>query len=166
MKKEILLHDHWFELYLSSDQISARVEELGREIERQYAGKNPLFIVILNGAFMFAADLVSLSSYRGLGTTGEVKTLLGLNVPLEGREVIVVEDIIDSGNTMAAFLPDLHKNDPGSVALASLLLKPDCLQHPINIEYLGFEIPDKFVVGYGLDYDGLGRGWKNIYQIR
>jgi hypoxanthine phosphoribosyltransferase len=178
MKKEIRVHDHWFERYLSAEQIRVRVDELGREIGSRYAGRNPLFIVVLNGAFMFAADLVRaagiecemafvrLSSYRGLETSGLVKTLIGLDVSLKGRDVIVVEDIIDSGNTMAAFLPDLHRNDPGSVALAALLLKPDCLKHPIGIEYLGFEIPDKFVVGYGLDYDGYGRGWDSIYQIR
>ena len=178
MKKEIRVHDHWFERYLSAGQIRARVDELGREIGRRYAGKNPLFIVVLNGAFMFAADLVraagiecemafvQLSSYRGLGSTGDVNTVQGLNVSLKDRHVVVVEDIIDSGNTMASFLPDLHRGEPASVVLTALLLKPSCLKHPITIEYLGFEIPDKFVIGYGLDYDGLGRGWDSIYQIR
>lgn len=178
MKEEILVHDQWFEIYLPAPEIQARVSELGRQIGRDYAGKNPLFIPILNGAFIFAADLIRacrvecelafirLASYRGMASTGKVETLIGLTVPLEGRDVIIVEDIIDSGKTMAALLPDLRKLNPASISVAALLLKPECLEAPVDIEYLGFEIPDKFVLGYGLDYDGLGRGWDSIYQIR
>ncbi|MBK8490097.1 MAG: hypoxanthine phosphoribosyltransferase [Saprospirales bacterium] len=178
MKREISVHDHRFELYLSEQQIQARVAEMGRQISLDYAGKRPVFLAILNGAFMFAADLVrscdldcelafiKISSYRGLASTGKIETVLGLNVPVENRDLIIVEDIIDSGNTMRALLPDLQKLGPASVALAALLLKPECLQYPINIEYLGFQIPDRFVVGYGLDYDGLGRNLPSIYQLR
>lgn len=178
MKQEVFLHDHWFDLYLPAPEIQARVTELGQRIGRDYEGKRPLFLVVLNGAFMFAADLVracqieselafiKLSSYHGLSTTGKVETLMGLNVSVEGRHVIVVEDIIDSGKTMGALVPDLKRQNPGSVSIAALLLKPECLERPLQIEYLGFEIPDKFVVGYGLDYDGLGRSWASIYQIR
>ncbi|MCB9282591.1 MAG: hypoxanthine phosphoribosyltransferase [Lewinellaceae bacterium] len=178
MKNEILVHDHWFEPYLSAEQIQARVVELGRKISVDYAGKRPLFLAILNGSFMFAADLVracdlecelafiKVTSYRGLESTGKIETVLGLNVPLEGRQLILVEDIIDSGNTMNALLPDLHKMGPSSMVIAALLLKPECLKHPLHIEYLGFEIPNRFVVGYGLDYDGLGRNLPAIYQLK
>ncbi len=178
MKQEVFLHDHWFDLYLPAADIQARVAELGSRIGRDYEGKQPLFLVVLNGAFMFAADLVracqieselafiKLSSYRGMSTTGKVETLMGLTVPVKDRHLIIVEDIIDSGKTMAALVPDLQRQGPGSVSIAALLLKAECLEHPVHIEYLGFEIPDKFVVGYGLDYDGLGRSWPSIYQKR
>jgi len=178
MKPEVFVHDRWFELYLSHTQIGVRVAELSRQISKDYAGKRPLFLAILNGSFMFAADLVrecelecelafiKLSSYRGMESRGKIETVLGLTVPVKDRDLIIVEDIIDSGNTMQALLPDLHELGPSSVAIASLLLKPDCLKHPLSIEYLGFEIPDRFVVGYGLDYDGLGRNLDSIYQLR
>ena len=178
MKSEIFVHDRWFEPYLSAEQIEARVAEMGRQISSDFAGKRPLFLAVLNGAFMFAADLVracelecelafiKVSSYRGLASTGKIETVLGLTIPLEGRELILVEDIIDSGNTMSALLPDLHRLAPNSIAIAALLLKPECLRHPLHIDYLGFEIPNRFVVGYGLDYDGLGRNLPSIYQLK
>ena len=178
MKREIQVHDLRFELYLSDQQIQHRVKEMGDQISRDYAGKRPIFLAILNGAFMFVADLVracdldcelafiKVSSYRGLASTGNIETVLGLNVEVENRDLIIVEDIIDSGNTMRALLPDLQQLEPASVKLAALLLKPECLKHPIDIEYLGFQIPDRFVVGYGLDYDGLGRNLPSIYQLR
>jgi len=178
MKTEILVHQHWFDLYIPEETIRARVAELGRQISRDYKGKRPLFLAVLNGAFVFAADLaracdlecelsfIKVSSYRGLASGGKVETVIGLNIPLQDRPVIIVEDIIDSGTTMSALLPDLRKLGPESLALAVLLLKPECLQHPLTIDYLGFEIPDRFVVGYGLDYDGLGRNLPGIFQLR
>ncbi|MFZ2900602.1 MAG: phosphoribosyltransferase family protein [Saprospiraceae bacterium] len=177
-QQAVFLHNHWFDLYLPASDIQAKVAEMGQRIRADFEDKRPLFLIVLNGAFIFAADLVracqieselafiKLSSYSGLSTSGKVQTVMGLNVPLEGRHVIVVEDIIDSGKTMQALVPDLQRQNPGSVSIAALLLKPECLAHPLHIEYLGFEIPNKFVVGYGLDYDGLGRGWASIYQIR
>ena len=175
IEQAVFLHNHWFDLYLTASDIQARVTELGQRIRQDYAGKHPLFLIVLNGAFIFAADLVrasqieselafiKLSSYRGLSTTGKVETVMGLSVPLEGRHVIVVEDIIDSGKTMQALVPDLQRQSPGSVSIAALLLKPDCLEHPLHIEYLGFEIPNKFVVGYGLDYDERFRHLPQLY---
>lgn len=177
MQNQVLIHDHRFDLYLPSAEIQSRVEALGSQITRDYAGKRPLFLAVLNGAFMFAADLVravdlecelafvKLSSYRGLASSGTVETILGLNIPLKDRAIIIVEDIIDSGNTMSVLLPDLQKMEPESIAITALLLKPECLKHPLSIKYLGFEIPNRFVIGYGLDYDGLGRNLASIYQI-
>ena len=140
-------------------------------------GKKPLFIAILNGAFIFAADLfkqinieaeisfIKLASYKGIKSTGKVITAIGLDVDLHRRDVIIVEDIVDTGKTLFQFLPQLQHQHPASLKIASLLHKPDALLHPIKIDYLGFTIPNKFVIGYGLDYDGLGRNIKEIYQL-
>ena len=178
MENQVLVHDYWFDLYITEDEIKTRVAELGRLITQEYVGKRPLFLAILNGAFMFAADLVracdmecelafiKVSSYRGLASSGKLETVLGLTVPLNDRAVIIVEDIIDSGHTLAALLPDLRRLGPQSMSIATLLLKPESLQHPLTIDYLGFEIPNRFVVGYGLDYDGLGRNLPAIFQLR
>ena len=175
-KTTIQLHDLQFELYLSEAEIQARVRELGAQITQQYVGKRPLFIGVLNGSFLFVADLmracnldaeisfIQLASYNGTESTGEIKTLIGLNVDVRNRHVILVEDIIDTGQTMYHFLPELKKMQPASVAVASLLTKPEAMQHPIPIDFLGFEIPPKFVVGYGLDYNELGRNLRDIYQ--
>ncbi len=154
-----------------------RVQELGDAISRDYAGRRPLLLGVLNGAFIFAADLVracsidcemsfiKLSSYKGTQSTGEITQMIGLETPVENRHVILVEDIIDSGHTMAHFLPALRLLQPASIAVAALLFKPDALVHPVHIDYLGFEIPNHFVVGYGLDYNGLGRNLRAIYQL-
>ena len=152
---------------------------MGQQIASDYAGKRPLFIAVLNGAFIFTADLlracgelecdlafVKLSSYKGISSSGKVETILGLNTPLEGRDIVIVEDIIDSGATLSALIPDLQARGPASIAVAALLLKPECLLHPIGIDYLGFEIPNRFVVGFGLDYEGLGRNLPAIFQLR
>jgi hypoxanthine phosphoribosyltransferase len=132
---------------------------------------------ILNGAFIFAADLlrgmtieceltfIKLSSYRGTGTTGKVQTVLGLDMDLTGRHIIIVEDIVDTGLTLHNFLSSLANDKPASVAIASAFFKSEALQHPLSINYLGFDIPDKFIIGYGLDYDGLGRNLPDVYQL-
>jgi len=177
MKKTIDLHDLTFEPFIESPEIARRVEEMGHQISEKYTGQRPLFLSVLNGAFVFAADLlracdlecelafVRLASYEGTGSSGNVKTVLGLDIPIKGRPVIVVEDIVDSGRTLHHFMAYLQKMKPASIALATLLHKPSALKFPVKIDYLGFEIPDKFVVGYGLDYDGLGRNLKDIYQL-
>lgn len=178
MSQPIQVHDLSFELYLSAEQLQARVLALAQLLEEEYAGKQPLFIGVLNGAFMFASDLIKecnfdceisfikVASYRGTTSTGEVSTLIGLDKEIKGRHVIIVEDIIDTGNTMAKLMQDLTTYEPSSMALVSLLLKPEALEHPhLPLNYIGFEIPNKFVVGYGLDYDGLGRNYKDIYQL-
>ena len=173
----IKVHDKEFVPYLTSNEIAQQVVRVASEINRDYEGKKPLFIAILNGAFIFAADLfkhitleseicfIKLASYKGVKSTGKVITAIGLDVDLYNREVIIVEDIVDTGKTLAQFLPQLEHHHPASLKIASLLHKPDAMIHPIKIDYLGFTIPNKFVIGYGLDYDGLGRNIKEIYQL-
>lgn len=173
----IKVHDKEFTPYLSANEIEEQVKRVASEINRDYEGKKPLFIAILNGAFIFAADLfkhitieaeisfIKLASYKGIKTSGNVITAIGLDADLHHREVIIIEDIVDTGKTLFQFLPQLQHQHPTSLKIASLLHKPDALQHPLKIDYLGFNIPDKFVIGYGLDYDGLGRNIKEIYQL-
>ena len=174
----IKLHDKTFDSYISEDTIQARIRELAAQIDRDYAGKRaPLFIGILNGAFMFAADLfknltieaeisfIKLASYSGTKSTGRVITAIGLDQDLIGRDVIIVEDIVDTGKTLAEFLPQLQHNQPASLRIATLLHKPEATQFDLTLDYVGFAIPNKFVVGYGLDYDGIGRNLREIYQL-
>ncbi len=173
----IKLHDLHFKPFISEEEIKERIEVIGKDISKQFEGKNPLFIAILNGAFVFAADLVRaakiqseiifirIASYHGTQSSGEVKTVFGLDKDIKDRHVIIIEDIVDSGKTMHYFLNDLKEKAPASITLATLLIKPGALQFPIEPDYIGFEIPTKFVVGYGLDYDGLGRNFKSIYQL-
>lgn len=171
------VHDKEFKPYISSEKITEEVKRVASEINRDYAGKKPLFIAILNGSFMFAADLfkeinieaeicfIKLASYKGIKSSGQVITAIGLDVDLVGREIIVIEDIVDTGNTLSKFLPQLHHHHPASLKIAALLHKPEAMVHPIKIDYLGFSVPNKFLLGYGLDYDGLGRNIKEIYQL-
>lgn len=173
----IKVHDKEFVPYLSAKEIEAQIVRLASEINRDYKGKKPLFIAILNGAFIFAADLfkqinveaeiafIKLASYKGVKSTGKVITAIGLDAEIYGRDIIIVEDIVDTGKTLFQFLPQLEHQHPASLKIASLLHKPDAMIHPIKIDYLGFTIPNKFVLGYGLDYDGLGRNTKEIYQL-
>jgi hypoxanthine phosphoribosyltransferase len=173
----IKVHDKEFKPYISADKISEEVKRVAAEINADYKGKKPLFIAILNGSFMFAADLfkeinieaeicfIKLASYKGIKSSGQVITAIGLDVDLVGREIIVIEDIVDTGNTLSKFLPQLHHHHPSSLKIAALLHKPEAMVHPINIDYLGFSVPNKFLLGYGLDYDGLGRNIKEIYQL-
>lgn len=177
MEKLITAHDLTFEPMIHRQVIADRVLELGLQIKKDYEGKRPLFLCVLNGAFIFAADLVRacdleceiafvrLSSYEGTASSGSVTTTLGINAPLEGRHLIVLEDIVDSGRTLHYFLEQLREEKPASVALAALLSKPEALQFDVHIDYVGFEIPEKFVIGYGLDYDGLCRNLADIYQL-
>lgn len=171
------LHDKQFKPYITAAEINEQVKRMAAEIDKDYAVKRPLFIPILNGAFMFASDLfkeltieveicfIKLASYKGVTSSGQVITAIGLDTDIIGRHVIVVEDIIDSGKTMSRFLPQLKNHHPASLRVAALLHKPDSSKYPIKINYLGLTVPDKFLVGYGLDYDGLGRNMKEIYQL-
>lgn len=173
----IKVHDKDFKPYISASQIEEQIKRVASEINRDYAGKRPLFITILNGAFIFAADLfkeitveaeicfIKLASYKGIKSTGQVVTAIGLDVDLVGREIIIIEDIIDTGKTLSHFLPQLINHQPVSLKIAALLHKPEAMVHPIQIDYLGFKVPNKFLLGYGLDYDGLGRNIKEIYQL-
>ena len=172
------LHDKQFEIYMDSTVIQNRVHEIGLEINKDYKDKSPLFIGVLNGAFMFAADLfkhliidseisfIKMSSYRDFSSTGDVKQLLGLNEPIFNRNVILLEDIVDSGDTITTLLELMSGLGPKSIEVASLLVKPNALKRKIYIKYTGFEIPEDFIVGYGMDYNGLGRNLNELYQIK
>lgn len=174
---KIQVHDKIFAPYLSASQIQARIKMLGAALNQRYKQQCPVILSILNGSFMFTADLVKqftfdcelsfikLASYQGTTSSGVVKTLLGLEVDLEGRSVLIVEDIVDSGKTLHEFLPILRKQNPVSIEIATLLLKPNALKYPLDLAYVGFEIPNHFVVGYGMDYNGLGRNYTSIYQL-
>jgi hypoxanthine phosphoribosyltransferase len=173
----IKLHDKTFETYLSEKIIQEKIEELAGQLNQEYAGKKPLFIAILNGSFMFAADVfkrlnidaeicfIKLASYRGMKSSGNVITAIGLDQDLFNREVVILEDIVDTGKTLHEFLPKLNHQQPKSLKIVTLLHKAVATKYPLQIDYAGFVIPDKFVVGYGLDYDGLGRNLKEIYQL-
>jgi len=163
--------------YLSEAQISEEIRRIGREINRDYEGKKPLFIAILNGCFMFVSDLfkeltidaeicfIKLASYKGTKSTGNVITSIGLDQPLKDRHVVVIDDIIDTGKTLNEFLPQLEGQHPASLKVATLLNKPEATTYPIHIDYVGFKVPNKFLLGYGLDYDGLARNLRAIYQL-
>ena len=175
--RTITLHDCDFSTYLYEEEIIARITMLAEQINQDYEGKNPLFLAVLNGSFMFAADLmkrvtipceiafIRLSSYRDMESTGSVKEILGLTENVEGRHVVVLEDIVDTGHTVHNLINQLQAKSPASVEVASLLLKPDCLQHKLDVKYVAKAIPNDFVVGYGLDYNGLGRNLRDIYKI-
>ncbi|MGI9542213.1 MAG: hypoxanthine phosphoribosyltransferase [Cyclobacteriaceae bacterium] len=172
------IEDKEFEPFIDDKQIAVKVKEMANLINQDYAGRKPVFLVILNGAFMFAADLmkeidlssevsfIKLSSYQDMASTGQVQELIGLNNTLAGQDIIIVEDIIDTGETMSHLLKKLEELVPRSVEIATLLLKPEMLQKDIEMKYVGFKIPAKFVVGYGLDYNGFGRNWKEIHQLK
>lgn len=173
----IKVHDKTFGPFLSEQEIQQQIKKMAAAINADYAGLRPMFIAILNGSFMFAADLfkyitidaeicfIKLASYKGTTSSGQVITAIGLDVDLIGKHVIIIEDIIDTGKTLNEFLPKLMHQQPASLKIAALLHKPEAVRYPIRIDYLGFSIPNKFVVGYGLDYDGLGRNLKEIYQL-
>ena len=175
--KVVKIGDRTFERFLARDTIRSRIHELGRELTLDYYDRFPLFIIVLNGAFMFAADLlracafecelqfVKLSSYEGTQSTGVVKQIIGMQTPIKDRHVIIVEDIVDTGRTIQTMISTLEKDDPASVNVATLLIKPDCLLQPMDSPYVGFEIPDEFVIGYGLDLDGKARNLEDIYQL-
>lgn len=167
-----------FVKYLDAVRIEEKVAEMAAAISNDFKDKYPMFLVVMNGAFIFAADLirkldfpcelnfVRIKSYHGLESTGKIDVFMPPNISLENRHLIIVEDIIDTGNTMAAFIPQLMTYHPISISLTSILVKPDAHQHPIITHYPGFVIPNKFVIGYGLDYDGMGRNLKDIYQLK
>lgn len=166
-----------FKPFITADRIAERVNAIAAEISREYRDRNPLIVCVLNGAFPFASDLfmnldidaqiafVRLQSYSGTESTGSVRQVVGLTESVKDRPVIVVEDIIDTGRTMARFLEDLKEQQPAEVKVATLLFKPDALQEPVSPDYVGFTIPSKFIIGYGLDLDGMARNLKDIYVL-
>jgi hypoxanthine phosphoribosyltransferase len=169
--------DKAFVPFIAETTILQKIKEMAAQINADYEGKKPLFIGILNGSFMFAADLfrnitieaeisfIKLASYKGTKSTGTVVTSIGLDVDVSNRHIIIVEDIVDTGKTLHEFLPQLQNQQPASLKIAVLLHKPDAQQHALNIDYTCFTIPNKFVLGYGLDYDGFGRNIREIYQL-
>lgn len=175
--RNITLHDCEFRSYIFEEEIIARITMLAEQLDQDYANKQPLFLAVLNGSFMFAADLlkrvsipceisfIRLSSYQDMSSTGKVKEVLGLTDDIHSRHVIVLEDIVDTGHTVHELLRQLKSHSPASVEVATLLMKPDCLQHPLDVKYVAQTIPNDFVVGYGLDYNGLGRNLRDIYKI-
>lgn len=174
--KQLIL-DKYFAPFISKEEISDKVSEIAASINKDYQGKQPIFIAILNGSFVFAADLfkqltisaeisfVKLSSYNGISSTGSVATAIGLEKNLSNKDVVIIEDIIDTGKTLNDFLPEINKQGPSSVSICTLLHKKASTMYPIQIDYVGFEIPDRFVVGYGLDYNGFGRNINELLQI-
>ena len=162
---------------MSEEAIKSRIQAIAGQLNQDYAGKRPLFIAILNGSFMFASDLfkeisieaeicfIKLASYKGTKSSGHVITAIGLDTDLIGRDVVVLEDIVDTGKTLSEFLPQLEHQQPASMRIAALLHKPEATVYPIVVNYLGFSVPNKFLLGYGLDYDGLGRNLSSIYKL-
>jgi len=175
--KSIIVHNKEFAKFIESSQIEEAVDKIASRIKSDLAAKNPLFLIVLNGAFMFAADLlkkitfpcqisfVKLSSYIGTSTTSAVRELIGLDEVLTGRTVVIVEDIIDTGITMGVTIEKLKKLEAAEVYIATLLFKPNAFRMNYEIDYIGMEIPNDFIVGYGLDYDQQGRNYPDIYKI-
>src|SRR5688572_4872822 len=173
----IRVHDKMFDPYLTQEEIQTRVSFIAEQLNTDYEGRKPLFIAILNGSFIFASDLfkkltieaeicfIKLASYKGSKSTGTVVTAIGLDHEVYGRDVVIVEDIVDTGKTLTEFLPQLRHQQPSSLRVIALLHKAEATKYSVPIDYLGFTIPDKFVVGYGLDYDGLGRNIPEIYKL-
>jgi len=174
----IQIKDKQFKLSIPSEQILEAVREVGEQMNRDLADKNPLFICVLNGAFMFAGDLmkvvnipceitfIKLSSYEGLYTTGTVKEVMGLNESVVGRNIVIVEDIVDTGITMDKIITSLQSKGANEILVSTFLQKPDALQRDIKVDYVAMKIPNEFIVGYGLDYDGYGRNLKDIYTLK
>lgn len=174
----VTLHDKQFRLYRPATELATAVRDVAARLTADYAGRRPLFVVVLNGAFIFAADLVratdlpeapeitfvKLASYEGTSSSGTVSELMGLREDVAGRHVIIIEDIVDTGHTAAGLLATLQQRGAVSVEVACLLLKPAALQAKLTVRYVGLAIPNDFVVGYGLDYDGLGRHLPDLYQ--
>ena len=171
------IKDKKFAVSIPESEIRRQVKRVAEEINRDYAGREPLFLAVLNGSFIFAADLmrevrlaaqvsfVKLASYEGTSSTGAVSEVIGLNADVEGRDIVIVEDIIDSGLTMRHLTEMLAKRHPRSVEICSLLVKPENLKVDLDIRYRCFDIPNDFILGYGLDYDGYGRNTRDIYTV-
>ena len=174
----VKIKDKTFETSISAEEIAKRVKELGQQLSKDFEGKNPLFLAVLNGSFIFAADLmreitipceisfVKLASYQGTTSTGKIKEVIGINEDLSGRTVVIVEDIVESGRTMKRMIETLGTRNPASVHICTLFVKREKLQVDLDIEYAAFSIPNAFIVGYGLDYDQQGRHLKEVYSLK
>lgn len=176
--KQVSYNGLTFEPFIEREKIQARILELAREITEQYRGRRPLLVCVLNGAFPFAAELflnidtdaeisfIRLKSYEGTSSTGTVKEILGLHDDIEGRPVILVEDIVDTGQTIKRLVDTVSAKNPAEVKIATLLFKPESLQCDVKPDYVGFAIPPKFIIGFGLDLDGLARNLQDIYVLK
>ena len=177
--KEVKYEGMTFVPYISREEIEARIKELGNEITRDCAGKEPLFLCVLNGAFPFASDLfraaegidgeiafIRLKSYDGTASTGNVRQMMGCEKDLEGRTVIIVEDIVDTGNTIHNLIATLKERKPAEIKIATLLFKPEALEKPVKPDYVGFCIPKKFIIGFGLDINDKARDLNDIYVLK
>lgn len=179
MNTETILQvlDKPFQPYIPFSEIIRRIGELGSEINRDYEGKNPLFVPVLNGSFIFASDLIreicipcevsfiKAASYEGMKSGGKVNQLIGLDRDVRGRQIILVEDIVDTGKTVAEILQQLQPMEPAGIQVASLFVKPEAFCENFEVRYRGFDIPDKFIIGYGLDYNGYGRNYRDVYSL-
>jgi len=175
---EVQIEDLQFVKYIHAVDIHQKITDIAQELTIDYGTKCPMFLVVMNGAFMFAADLirelhfpaeitfVRVKSYHGTQSTGNIEITMPPDINLEGRHLIIIEDIIDTGNSMAAFIPEMEKLKPASIKICAILVKPEAMKHDTKVDYQGFSIPNKFVVGYGLDYNGKGRNLKDIYQLK
>ena len=176
--KTVKLLDREFRVSIPAEKIDNAIAEIAEKMNKDLAGKNPMFICILNGSFMFASDLMKLitvenaeitfmrlTSYEGMGTTGKVKKLMGFTEDLKDRTVVILEDIIDTGITMENTLKQIDEYKPKEVVVATMLFKPDALKRDVKIDYVGIDIPNDFIVGRGLDYDGIGRNLPDIYTV-
>ena len=175
--KTITLKDKTFGISIPEDELLTAIEKVAEKMRKDLEGKNPIFLVVLNGAFMFAADLmkrveipaqmsfIKLSSYNGTNSTGSVNEIIGLNEDVKGRTVVIVEDIVDSGLTMSKMVEILKNKGVSELKIATLFFKPDALKYPLNLDYVVMPIPNDFIVGYGLDYDGYGRNLRDIYTL-
>lgn len=175
--EKVVVKDKEFKLLLSDVQIKEQIQRIADTINNDLNGKNPLFLAVLNGSFMFAADLmkkitipceicfVKLASYQGMESGGKVKEVFGLTEHIDGRTVVIVEDIVDSGRTMQQLLASLNSRNPQEIKIATFLFKPQALLCDLTLDYVAFEIPNDFVVGYGLDYDGYGRNYGQVYTL-
>lgn len=173
----IQLHDKKFEIFITAEELDFAVQNMARQIEDDFEDEVPVFVGVLNGSFMVLSDLmkhyshpcevsfVKMSSYEGMATTNEVKQLIGIQESLEGKSVVVVEDIVDTGNTIEELKTIFKDKKVKHFKIATLFLKPDAYKKDIKLDYVGIRIPNKFIVGYGLDYDGLGRNLKDVYQL-
>ncbi len=176
--QQIRVHDKIFIPYLSQLEIEEAIKNLAEKINADYAGESPLFIAILNGSFMFAAELfkhlsilseicfIKLASYKGTASSGHIITSIGLDAEIKNKHIIILEDILDTGNTLSQFLPQIKNLQPASLKIAAMLQKPEAAIHKIELDYNCFKIPNKFVIGFGLDYNGLGRNFPAIYTLK
>lgn len=173
----VTIKDKTFEVSIPEEEIQKRVRNVADRINHDMRGKNPVFLAVLNGSFIFAADLircvtvpseisfVRLQSYEATESTGVVKEIMGLTTDIKGRDVVIIEDIVDTGRTMQHMVESLKKYQPNSIHICTLLLKPGKLMVPLDVEYAAIRIPNDFILGYGLDYDQLGRGLRDIYTL-